>query len=53
MSFTGGAELTDSATMIIADEVTFTGDVYLGDFDKAPGNAILGNALMLQATLLE
>ena len=53
LTFTGGAELTDSATMIIADEVTFTGDVYLGDFDKAPGNAILGNALMLQATLLE
>ncbi len=53
LNFTGGATLTQSASIIIADEVTFTGDVHLGDFDKAPGNAILGNALMLQATLVE
>ena len=51
--FTGGAELNESASIIIADEVTFTGDVYLGGFTTAPGNAILGNSLMLQATLLE
>ncbi len=51
--FTGGSSLTESASMIIADEVKFTGDVFLGGFDKAPGNAILGNALMLQATLVE
>ena len=51
--FTGGAELNESASIIIADEVTFTGDVYLGGFTSAPGNAILGNSLMLQATLLE
>ncbi len=53
LSFTGGSTLTDSASIIIADKVTFTGDVYLGDFETAPGNAILGNALMLQATLIE
>jgi Flp pilus assembly protein TadG len=53
LNFTGGSTLTDSASIIIADQVTFTGDVHLGDFDKAPGNAILGNALMLQATLVE
>ncbi len=53
LTFSGGATLTKSASIIIADEVTFTGDVHLGDFDKAPGNAILGNALMLQATLVE
>ncbi len=53
MAFTGGSELNNSASIIIADEVTFTGDVYLGDFTTAPGNAILGNALMLQATLVE
>ncbi len=51
--FTGGAELSESASIIIADEVSFTGDVYLGGFTTAPGNAILGNSLMLQATLLE
>ncbi len=53
MKFTGGSTLTKSASIIIADNVTFTGNVELGDFDTAPGNAILGNALMLQATLVE
>ncbi len=53
LNFTGGAELTESASIIIADKVTFTGDVHLGGFTTAPGNAILGNSLMLQATLLE
>jgi Flp pilus assembly protein TadG len=53
LQFTGGSALTESASIIIADEVTFTGDAFLGGFDTAPGNAILGNALMLQATLLE
>ncbi len=53
LNFTGGSALTESASIIIADEVTFTGDAFLGGFDTAPGNAILGNALMLQATLLE
>jgi Flp pilus assembly protein TadG len=53
MVFTGGAELNESASIIIADKVTFTGDVHLGGFTTAPGNAILGNSLMLQATLLE
>ncbi len=53
LKFTGGAELNESASIIIADEVTFTGEVHLGGFTTAPGNAILGNALMLQATLLE
>ncbi len=53
LKFTGGSALTESASIIIVDEVTFTGDAFLGGFDTAPGNAILGNALMLQATLLE
>ena len=53
LKFTGGAELSESASIIIADEVTFTGDVHLGGFTTAPGNAILGNSLMLQATLVE
>ena len=53
LQFTGGSALTESATIIIADEVTFTGDAFLGGFTMAPGNAILGNALMLQATLVE
>ena len=53
LNFTGGSALTDSASIIIADKVTFSGDVHLGDFSSAPGNAILGNALMLQATLVE
>jgi len=53
MSFTGGSSLDQSASIIIADEVTFIGDAHLGDFETAPGNAILGNALMLQATLVE
>ena len=53
LKFTGGSVLTESASIIIADEVTFTGDAFLGGFTMAPGNAILGNALMLQATLVE
>ena len=53
MTFTGGSALTESASIIIANEVTFIGDVSLGGFTTAPGNAILGNALMLQATLVE
>ncbi|MCH8035683.1 MAG: pilus assembly protein [Proteobacteria bacterium] len=53
MKFTGGSTLTESASIIIANKVTFTGDVHLGGFTTAPGNAILGNALMLQATLVE
>ncbi len=51
--FTGGSTLTESSSIIIANKVTFIGDVHLGDFTTAPGNAILGNALMLQATLVE
>jgi Flp pilus assembly protein TadG len=51
--FTGGAELSESASIIIADKVKFTGDVHLGGFTTAPGNAILGNSLMLQANLIE
>jgi Flp pilus assembly protein TadG len=53
LKFTGGAELNESASIIIADEVTFTGEVHLGGFTTAPGNAILGNSLMLQANLIE
>ena len=53
MKFAGGSTLTESAAIIIANKVTFTGDVHLGGFTTAPGNAILGNALMLQATLVE
>jgi hypothetical protein len=53
MSFAGGSALNNSASIIIADEVTFSGDAFLGGFTTAPGNAILGNALMLQATLVE
>ena len=53
MKFTGGSTLTESASIIIANKVTFTGEVHLGGFTTAPGNAILGNALMLQATLVE
>ena len=53
MTFTGGSALYNSASIIIADEVTFIGDAFLGGFTTAPGNNILGNALMLQATLLE
>ncbi len=53
LSFTGGSTLTESASIIIANQVSFTGDVHLGGFTTAPGNAILGNALMLQATLVE
>ena len=53
MSFSGGSALNNSASIIIADEVTFTGEAHLGGFTTAPGNAILGNALMLQATLVE
>ncbi len=53
LNFTGGSALNESASIIIANTVTFIGDVHLGGFDKAPGNAILGNALMLQATLVE
>ena len=34
-------------------QITFTGDAYLGGFTTAPGNAILGNSLMLQAKLVE
>ncbi len=50
VAFTGGSSLNESAAVIIADEVTFTGEVWLGDFD---GSSILGNALLLQATLVE
>ena len=53
LTFTGGSALTESASIIIANKVTFTGVVNLGGFTTAPGNAILGNALMLQATLVE
>ncbi len=53
LKFSGGAELNESASIIIADEVTFIGEVHLGGFTTAPGNAILGNSLMLQATLVE
>ncbi len=53
LTFTGGAVLSESASIIIVDKVTFSGDVHLGGFTTAPGNAILGNALMLQATLVE
>ncbi len=52
LAFSGGSALNESASIIIADEVSFTGDAFLGGFSTAPGN-ILSNALMLQATLLE
>lgn len=52
VSFSGGSAMTDSATMIIADKVNFSGTTNLGDFNMAAA-AILSNALMLQVTLLE
>ncbi len=50
LAFSGGSLLQSSAAVIIADEISFSGDAYLGGFDSSP---MLGNALMLQATLAE
>ena len=52
ISFTGGSEFTESAAMIIADTVNFSGTTHLGDFSKI-SDALLSNSLMLQATLVE
>jgi len=50
VAFKGGSSLQSSAAAIIADDVTFAGNTYLGGFESS---ALLGNALMLQATLVE
>ncbi len=50
IAFSGGSSLQGSALAIIADEVKFSGNTYLGGFENS---ALLGNALMLQATLVE
>lgn len=52
LSFTGGSELSESAAMIIADKINFSGTTHLGDFSKII-DELLSNTLMLQATLLE
>ena len=50
ISFSGGSTLQSSAAIIIADEVSFTGDAFMGGFENSP---ILGNPLLIQAWLVE
>jgi Flp pilus assembly protein TadG len=50
IAFAGGSSLQSSAVAIIADNVSFSGNTYLGGFESS---ALLGNALLLQAKLVE
>ncbi len=50
VAFSGGSSVQSSAAVIIADEVNFTGDAFLGGFENSP---ILGNPLLTQARLVE
>ena len=50
IAFSGGSALQSSAAIIIADEVSFTGDAFMGGFENSP---ILGNPLLTQARLVE
>ena len=50
MVFSGGALLQSAGAIIIADEISFTGNAFLGGFENSP---ILGNPLLIRARLLE
>ncbi len=50
MVFSGGSLLQSAGAIIIADEISFTGNAFLGGFENSP---ILGNPLLIRARLLE
>ncbi|NIR45885.1 MAG: hypothetical protein GWM93_17060, partial [Gemmatimonadetes bacterium] len=50
VQFSGGSTVQSSGAVIIADEVGFSGDAFLGGFDTSP---ILGNPLLIRAELVE
>ena len=50
IEFTGGNSLQSTSAIIIADEIKFSGDAYVGGFENSP---IIGNPLLIQATLVD
>jgi Flp pilus assembly protein TadG len=50
VEFTGGNDLQSTGAIVIADEIKFSGNAYIGDFENSP---VLGNPLLSRATLVE